>query len=711
VSTTTKKATNDWSLTPRGVASTVAQATGGVAALAAVGELAHVNPVWGAGVAVAGALGHLAVSAHRAFAPSAIVYRLGCWAGVGGWATYVLAGEHNLWSQPGLISLGAGALVAGIAAPLANNTRDGRPSRALILRSAARVGDEWEARFRRVCRVNVTVTNITHWATGAGYDVYGKLPQGGATLKQLRAHVDQLAADADLPEGCGIEIVADGSRAKFIAHVSTVNRLLETTEHPADYSPRSIYDDITLGEHRNSTPAVINLRENSGVVTGQKRSGKTNTLDVITAGVGRCRDAIVWHIDLNGGGISQAWLHAWLDGDTERPAVDWAASTPEEALYMTTLALAIAKHRKSAYRKFKVTSDDKLLRLSAQLPEIVIVIDEGAESMGIGANGDPVLKQVRDNLEQIQRIGGNEGVNPVLSALRATQDMVSPAVIKQSRIRIGMLVQDTEELAYLYGWQHRDAIDPADLAGQGSGFISSGTETPRPFKAYLMRPSQVVQAAVAIAGQRPDLDAASAAVADGEFEIYMGGRKPSKVSGLYAGRYERMRAAFTGEAIPEPASTEVAVPEPSEMERYRARRQQFAGGDASAWPELRTIDSSADEGLGDAGAWPTLGGTQTAAPIATQAVPVLLTRALAAFDDAGDDRMHSETLAQALKFGSTNEMAELLRPLEVRPLASWFMRNNTKARGYARESFVEAAQRVARGDLEVPDEVAEWPAA
>jgi hypothetical protein len=713
--TTTRK--TDWSLAPRGTISATVQAAAGLVATAGVGDVAHIHPEFGAIGAGVGALSHVVVSAfHAKHTPSAILYRLACWAGAGSWLTWGLA-EHHWMSSGSLAALAIGAAGAGIAAPLASRTRDEHPGRTLVLRSSARAGEEWEARFKRVCSQNVTVADVKPWATGAGKDVYGKLPTGGATLQQLKAHATALATDADLPDGCGIEFESAGTRATFVAHVSTVNRLLETIDYPEDYSPRSIYDPIDIGEHRNSTLAAVELRENSGVVVGQKRSGKTNTIDVMTVGVGRCRDAMVLHIDLNGGGVSQAWLHPWLDGETDRPAIPWAASNPLEALYLTTVALAVAKHRKSAYRRFKVTSDSKLLQISPDLPEWVIFVDEGAESMGLGANKDPILRQVRDNLEEIQRIGGNEGVNIVPSALRATQDMISPAVIKQSRIRIGMLVQDHEELAYLFGWQHRSSIDPADLAGQGSGFIATGPETPKPFKAYRMLPSQIVRAAVAIAKQRPELDAASAAVADGEFELDLGGRKPVIVSGLYSGRYDRMRAAFTGEQAP---TAEVAIPEPAEVEKYAPLRL-VAGGNAADWPDLRGGAEPADTvELSDAAAWPTLStspktATSTPAGVLTaarvQPVPEILTRALAAFDDARDDRMHSETLAAALGIGNLHEMSELLRPLEVRPLASWFMRNGDRARGYARESFAEAASRVALGELEVPAAVAAWPAA
>jgi hypothetical protein len=123
---------------------------------------------------------------------------------------------------------------------------------------------------------------------------------------------------------------------------------------------------------------------------------------------------------------------------------------------------------------------------------------------------------------------------------------------------------------------------------------------------------------------------------------------------------------------------------------------------ARSWADL-------DEVLGQ----PTPAGVLTAgdqqAPV--QAVPELLRQALAVFDDAGIEKMHSETLATELGMASTHELNKLLVQLEVRTLPEAFHVAGKRARGYHREHLVGAADRIASGEQEVPDEVAEWPAA
>ena len=682
MSTTTKKATRaDWSLTPRGVASTVAQASMGLGAAAAVGELAHVNPVWGAGVAVAGALGHLAVSAHHAYAPSAIMYRLGAWAGAGGWLTWALSGEHNLFTQPGIISLGAGALVAGIAAPLANNTRDGdRPSRALILRSAARAGDEWADRIARVCRVRVKVTNVVTWPSGAGYDVHADLPAGGVTRRQIAERAEGLATDARLPEGCGVQVDAGPHRGAIILRVATVNRLADHIAYPGDYSPRSILQPIGFGEYPDSSLVEAPLRQLSLLIAGPRGKGKTTFLQVLTAALLRCRDNLVWHLDLNGGGITQPWIDVWLDGRVRRCPIDWPAANLPEAKRALRAAVAIAKHRKTAYRKLKREHNQSLLPISASLPQITIIVDEGAEAVK-----DRELEQL---MAELQNIGRDSATNVEVSALRPTSDIVPVNMRKQTGVRIQTHGPDEEELNHMFGWNRRLSMD--DLAGTGTGYLSLDGAAPRPFRWFNLTPMQIEEVAVAVADIMPDLDEASA-----------------KAAGLdYATRYERIREAFDDDTEYVDDEPEPSTPPSFGRPELTAINGGLGGG---GWDALDEVLGR----TGPTGAEPITGRRATAeltrAPV--QAVPQILVRALAAFDAAGDDRMHSETLAQALGISSAHDMAKLLRPLGVNSLASPFSRGGDLKRGYARADFATAADRVASGELDVPAQVAAWPAA
>lgn len=736
----------DWSLVPRGPVSATAQATLGVAALAAVGDAADIPALWAAGAATAGSLSTVLVGARHHLTPTALGYRVSCWAGAGGWLTWTLG--HTPWDTNAWAALAVGAITAGVLAPLGRMAHrkpgpDDEGSGALVLRSGGRIGAEWQARIRRVCRAQVTVTAVRPWQTGAGYDVHADLPLGGVTIAHIARAADRLATDARLPNGCGVEVARGDHRGAIILRVATVNRLDEMINYPDDYSVRSIMDEIGLGEHRDSSSAAAPLRENSVLVVGQKGSGKTNLLDVITAGVGRCKDALVWHIDLNGGGMSQAWLTPWLEGDTDRPAVDWAAADPEEAVLMAETALAIAKHRKTAYRKLKINSDSKLLPLSTELPEIVLVLDEGAEGLS-PTNRDPVLTRLRRKLEEIQRIGRNEGVNVVISSLRATADMISPNIKKQSAIRIGMLVQDDEELSFLFGWNR--GLDAADLTTKGAGFLQSEQTPPRAFKAYFLSPRAITRAATSIARTRPELDAASRLVAGDHYDQ----------------RHCRMREAFNdlsdlnapsgcvevaepaGELLQFPSATPPAhrhAPAPmghrgrlhsvelAHDAQGQARGARVDRRAAATW-QIPSRTERVPSTASPPATW-TAGprGTSGDAPVrpvgsARQAslgpqdasghgreqhpLPPFVTAVLSAFGN--DTRAHTVVLAEAVRT-SKRELSELLRSIGVRPLPEAFSRNGTALRGYERAHVEAAADRIRTGELPVPPQIAAWTAA
>lgn len=692
----------DWSLTPRGPVSGACQGALALAAVATVADLAAIHPLWGGVATTAGAVATVMRSAHLAHPPAGVLYRLGCWLGAGGWLTYTMAA--GLWSQAAWVALGVGAGIAGMLSPL------GRPScrpgaagvagRALMLSRTARTGEDWERRVQRVCRIRVAVTNVVAWPTRCGYDVHLELPGAGSTRAQLMTAADALATDARLPHGCGVEVAPGAHRGAVVLRVATVNRLEHDVDYPADHRARSILEPVAIGEYRDGSTAAVPLREASALVTGQKGSGKTTTLHALTAGVGLCRDAIVWHVDLNGGGMSQAWLHPWLEGDCSRPAVDWAAASPEEALTIAQTGLAIAKDRKKSTRALKIKANASLMPVSPDLPEIVILVDEGAEALS-PTNRDPVLRGLREALEEIQRIGRNEAVNVIFSSLRATQDMISANVRKQSAVRVGMYVTDEEELAFLFGWNK--GLSLADLPGVGCGFVQDGQSPPRPFRAYYMRPGDVVDAAHAVARTRPELDAAARRIA---------GR-------AYDGRYERMRAAFTDlddERQEElPARRTAPAPAPAGPARPHLTVVP-CGTDATAWPDLRDLTRKpAAPVMTNAAHWPDLTAPRRGAspilqarqihPIAAapaapaQPLPEILTRALAAFADAADDRMHSETLAAALGVDGGAELADALRPYGITPLPAPFNRGGKPRRGYALADVRAAAERIGRGEL------------
>ena len=519
----------------------------------AVADAAHLDPWWlaaGGGIAAGAAL---VAAARQGLTRASGLYRACCFSAAGAWATWATA--TSPWHAQPVAALAAGALGAGLLAPAFarhDRTIAEQTARAEALASRQGVALEWAARLDKVCSIRGTrIVGLKEWEwhvdgqpTGLSLDV--NLPPG-VTWQHVRQFVDQLAGAAKLPRGCGIEVAEGVHRGAAVLHVATVNALAgEGIPYPDDYSPLTVNNLIPLGLHRNGALAAGEFRRASTLIVGQVDSGKTNVMQVANAGLVRCVDTLVWHIDLNGGGMSLPWVLPWRENpELPNPAVDWVAPTGEEAAIMVRTALVIAKRRKTAYQPLMRKVNDDKIPISPEVPEIVIVMDEMAEIMGESTQ----WPRVRDDLAEIDRIGRAVGVRTVKCGLRATAEITGGAnVKKQSATRIGMRVQDPEELIYLFG--NAKGISVEEMADAGYGYLALGATLARLFRAWRLRPTQIGEIAVAVAGRRPALDGPSLEVAGTP----------------YTERWNRITpwldSAMTGAALPaEPAASAPAADE------------------------------------------------------------------------------------------------------------------------------------------------------
>lgn len=519
----------DWA-GPHGTFSGTVNAAGGAMAVAMVGYLVHLDQRWAVGVAAAGALGMHLVDRGKDVSRATRRYRLFCWLAGGGWVAWAIG--HNPWTVEAVAALAVLATFAGVMAPgfAWLDQRQAEERRRLVIASGrSRRGSEWEDRIKRVSGVKAEVVGIEEWPEGTGFDLDLELPEGGVTWRSLVSHQDGLAADARLPNGCGVEVKQGVNRRAAIVGVSTVNELAEHRAMPTDYEHLTVNNPVWIGWERNGAHAEADMRQSSWYVAGQKGTGKSTLLNVKIRRVAQCVDTLVWIIDLNGGALGVPWALPWWEGRAERPAVDWIAWDGAEALLMTEAALAVALDRKVTAAVIKRRGNVTLMPVSPDLPEIVIFGDEIAEVIGERTRHP----QVRDNLSQIIRIARDAAVNAVLAGLRGTSDVVDPALLKQCAVRVAMGVADEAELAYILGdWQ--SGVKPEDAPYQGCGVLLPGRqERARPFKGPDMLPEDIDAAAVAVADRRPALDgAAVAAVA----------RKLG--ADVYARRWERAAVLF-----------------------------------------------------------------------------------------------------------------------------------------------------------------------
>lgn len=641
----------------------------GLCGASMVADLAGVSPWWGAAAGLAGAAGHGVRAISRDVTALGIAYRAGAWLSAGGWTAWAL--HTSAWSPNVLAALTAGTVGLGLAAPeMADHetravTRRRKEQDAAKLAeaeaaAAARrivIAQEWEDRLTRVCQVrDVLVQAVQDWPEGGGFTLQVRVP-GGA--RSIAGATDVLAADANLPHGCGVEVYPGKTRGVLLLKVATVDTTAEARPYPiSDLTPLTFTGPLPVGMHRASVPATVCLLEDPMMIVGRRGSGKTVHLQVVNAGLVRCTDALVWHIDLNGAGMSAPWLDAYLSGEQDRPVIDWVAPTAEEALLMVQTAIDIAKGRKVAYKPLmKAVNDDKI-PVSAAVPAIVLVLDEGAEA--VAANrGNATLAAALDELISIARAAR---VQEVFSGLRATAETIPTAMKKQVGVKVQMRPEDEAEVAQLFGWHSGVSIE--DAPHPGSGLLKTpDSRGVLPFRGYDLRPDAIHAIARAVAPWRPTLDAPSRQIA----------------GDAYADRWDRYGAWLTkqGGTMPttpdptqptqptagtggtgQPAEQGVAGLGPAKanldqnLEVLRQLREQAAAGQTppSVTPAGPDIDATFAEIIGGE-KWPTEEDpTDGPAKVAAQ------------LRAAGPTGLHIDTLLTSLaKVGTTPSRATLYR--------------------------------------------------
>src|SRR5690606_26262619 len=344
---------------------------------------------WAALTAAAGLAGTHIAGRRARVTRSTLALRAAGWLGVGGWCSWAIAAGP--WTQAGLGSLAAGAVGLGAAMAGAHRVerkageqraeREAAARRATLAGKRRAIADEWEDRIVRVCAgAAVQIVGVQVWESGGGFSLDGECGQGGTRWKDVAVYKEQLAADARLPEGCGVEVEAGAHRGAVLIHVTTVNRLIDDVPYPADYAPLTVNEPAPVGVRRDGQPDGPVNRQASMLIVGQRGSGKTNLMNVMVANQCPMVDSPTWVTDPNGGGRALEWMRAWASaGRPGRPPIDWVADTEEKARAMAAALVRIAKARKVGYQDREIAANDDKLPVDREVPEIRVLNDEGAE--------------------------------------------------------------------------------------------------------------------------------------------------------------------------------------------------------------------------------------------------------------------------------------------------------------------------------------------
>ncbi|BAC71931.1 hypothetical protein Save01_05969 [Streptomyces avermitilis] len=300
--------------------------------------------------------------------------------------------------------------------------------------------------------------------------------------------------------------------------MTTVNVLEQERTYPTDYSTLSLHTGIPWGYRTNAQQILAYLREQCALIVGPTGSGKTNMVHAILAGFARAEDVLTWVIDLNAGSAGLPWVLPALngqivreDGKPVRPGIDWLAGTFDEAMTMLDAAVRVAKQRKMGYQALLSKANTDLLPISAKIPQIMLVIDEGAEIL---VSPDRQVRKLGEKILEVIRIARAMGVRTVLTALGATGSVLSNLMIRrEAKVRVALTGSETEgmDLSKMFPGSRGLRVDQAPY--KGAGFMGTPESPAALFKAWRILPNQIREITAATSDRHPRLDDVSAKAA------------------------------------------------------------------------------------------------------------------------------------------------------------------------------------------------------
>lgn len=514
----------DWAA-PHGPITGALSVTTGVGALAMMGAatgMPHPVPILLGGT---GAFLHgVGWSLHRRLTGISILTRAGAWLGSGAWGTWAMSHGPLSWAAvTGLATLGVGIGVAASHAAIheeaaeeeritaADREREREENRA---RTAVAV--DWEARIKTVVGINVHIYAVQQWSNGYGFTLFAELPPN-ATWDKINSAARALAAAARLPRGVTIHVEEGNIQGRVVLDVPTKDVFALVHPYPEDdgFSPLSVLTGIPWGLDTVGEAIIVFLREAGAIILGPPGSGKSTFLDAVLIGFSRCTDVLTWAIDFKAGAIGRAWVRPWLEAQgrlqprpgTEMPppdtlpGIDWLASTPAEALLMVKVALALGAARQHAYQDLLLDQDTGLLPVSARIPQIEILIDEGAELLSASGFRDPVMRELQEGVKKVIRTLRAMGIRTVLTAVDGNVSAIGDTQIrKYSPVGAALTSAETASGNNLSKLFPNARIDTSQLTAQGTGVIGATTASgfpPTPFKGFKTAPSTVRRAILA----------------------------------------------------------------------------------------------------------------------------------------------------------------------------------------------------------------------
>lgn len=235
-----------------------------------------------------------------------------------------------------------------------------RPRRAAVAKGIAAEWNSWW--IHHAAYFGVPGSGITEVTTRGATDTLTVQLWAG---KQTAAQVDdarpliESALRGYVRHGM-VRVSRNGNPSQALVHLKRANPLAKPLTWDPTAQPVTVTAMVPIGMSEDGDWLKAPLTVNWFII-GESRSGKSNQLSLKLAAITGCDDARVWLIDMKGGRAGRPWL----------PALDWLATTTDEARVMLATGLAEIQAR-------AIHADDgsEQLTPTSEVPAIFIVIDE-----------------------------------------------------------------------------------------------------------------------------------------------------------------------------------------------------------------------------------------------------------------------------------------------------------------------------------------------
>lgn len=188
------------------------------------GHMAGLSPAWAVLAAGAGAAGTHVAGMRKRVTGATLGLRAAAWLGVGGWCSWAVA--EGPWTRTAVEALAVGAIGLGTAMAGAHHIEERKAEEQAKAEAAAnlasldgkrrKIAEEWQERIAKVCTGStVQITGVEEWDSGGGFTLDGDCLHG-TKWRDLKAYEDALAAEAQLPEGCGVEVKKGAHRGAVL---------------------------------------------------------------------------------------------------------------------------------------------------------------------------------------------------------------------------------------------------------------------------------------------------------------------------------------------------------------------------------------------------------------------------------------------------------------------------------------------------------------